>query len=74
MTDRLQWSSREHRLAKLADEHQVAVRPGSGRFAAIIERCDGPRLAQADAIDELFALGDVRALVNLDCAPSTRDR
>jgi hypothetical protein len=74
MTHTLQRSSREQRLAKLADEHNVAVVPGSGRFAAIIEGSVGPRLAQADAIGELFALGDVRALVNLDYAASTQDR
>ena len=74
MTDTLQWTSRENRLAQLAAEHGAAARPGSGRYAAIIAGADGPRLAQADAIDELFALGEVRALVNLDYAPSTQGR
>ena len=73
MTDTLEWISREHRLAQLAEEHGVPASPGSGRYGAIVEGSDGPRLAQADTIDELFVLGDIRALVNLDYAPTTDD-
>ena len=72
MTDTLQWSAREHRLAQLADEHGVAARPGSGRYAAIVVGSDGPRVAQADEIGDLFAFGELRALVNLDYVAQDR--
>jgi len=69
-------SAREQHTARLAAEYNVESSSGDGRYAAVVRRAGRTELVQGDDINDLLALGELLALVDLghhrDGSPQAR--